>query len=200
MTDRPGPAAQLSEPVRQVAADVAVILVFAVALVVSRDFASVARWFPTAVGLVGMAAGLGKLAVDMLALRKARAAAGEPEPAPEAGPAEPAPAPEAGPAEPEPGPALAPADLSAPPLTPAGRRELLIWIGLIAVLLVLIRLIGMVPAAALWLPAVLWFRGKRSVPLAAGGAVGVVVLLVLMEAELNVRWPEPLFDIYGMLT
>lgn len=177
MSPETGGQPAVSEPVRQVAADIAVIVVFAVALIASRDFASVARWFPTAVGLVGMAAGAGKLAVDLLALRRER------NPASAEATAEPA-----------------PADLAAAPMTAAGRRELLLWIGLIAALLVLIRVIGMVPAAALWLPAVLWWRGRRSLLLAGGGAIGVVVVLVLMEAELNVRWPEALFDIYGMLT
>lgn len=185
----PGSRLALPGPARQVAADLAVIAVFAVALLTSRDFAPVAVWFPTAVGIVGMVAGAGKLVVDLRALRQERAAAGRPAP-PESGPE-----PEAG--EPD---ARQPADLVPPPLTAAGRRELLIWIGLLAGLLLLVRVVGMVPAAAVWLPAVLWWRGRRSVLLAAGGAVGVVVLLVLMEAELNVRWPEPVFDIYGMLT
>lgn len=175
-----------ADPARQVAADAVVILVFAIALIASRDFAPVARWFPTAVGLVGMAAGAGKLVVDLLAVRRANrpAVTGEPEPDAAAADLTAAPA----------------ADLTAAPLTAAGRRELLVWLGLIAVLLALIGLIGLVAAAAVWLPAVLWWKGKRSVPLAAGGAVGVVVVMMLMEAELHVRWPDALFDIYGMLT
>lgn len=196
MTEPPGTPRATAEPLRQIAADVAVIVVFALALVTSRGFADVAIWFPTAVGIVGMAAGAGKLAVDLLALRRARTV-----PAPDLA------APGGEPAEGFQDDAAADgdrapeqSDLVAPPLTRQGRRELLIWLGMLAVLLALIRLIGMVPAAAVWLPAVLWWRGRRSVVLAAGGAVAVVVLLVFLEAELNVRWPVPVLDIYGMLT
>lgn len=82
---------------------------------------------------------------------------------------------------------------------PGGEARALGWVVYIAVLLLVVGLVGMIPAAAIWLPLTLVRRANLSW-LAAGISTAVLVTaLLLLEEEVGIHWPYAILDILEFL-
>jgi Flp pilus assembly protein TadB len=79
-----------------------------------------------------------------------------------------------------------------------GRRNVLVWIAAVAVLLVLCRLVGFLWGATIWIPLVLLVVSKAKWYSVVIAMLGTYSLVWCAEVYLAMRWPAGIWDLSGV--